>query len=125
MLEQLFRDESALARHRGGSFAQERERYLPHCAELGATRSALRLKANELLWMCQHLRGDPSRGIDILALREVARERRSVCKGATTEQRLIDVARPWLRYLEWCCSGTSAPIDRCPHPIQVILTSTL
>jgi integrase/recombinase XerD len=101
MLKQLFRDESALARHRGGPYAQERERYLQHCAEHGATRTALRLKANELLWMCQHLRGDPSRGLDISALREVARERRSVCKGATTEQRLIDVGRPWLRYLGW------------------------
>ncbi len=44
MLEQLFRDESALARHRAGPFAQERERYLQHCAEHGATRTALRLK---------------------------------------------------------------------------------
>jgi integrase len=101
MLEQLFRDESALARHRVGPFAQERERYLQHCAEHGATRASLRLKAKELLWIGQHLRGDPSRGIDISALREVALKRRSVCKGATTEQRLIDVGRPWLRYLGW------------------------
>ena len=35
MLEQLFRDESALSRHRGSPFAQERERYLQHCAEHG------------------------------------------------------------------------------------------
>jgi hypothetical protein len=48
MLEQLFRDDSALARHRAGPFAEERERYLQHCAEHGATRAALRLKANEL-----------------------------------------------------------------------------
>ena len=41
MLEQLFRDESALARHRAGPFAQERERYLQHCAEHGATRSCV------------------------------------------------------------------------------------
>jgi hypothetical protein len=101
MLEQLFCDESALARHCASPFAQERERYLQHCAEHGATRSVLRLKANELLWICNHLRGDPSRGIDISALRELARERRSVCTGATTEQRLFDVGRPWLRYLEW------------------------
>jgi site-specific recombinase XerD len=101
MLEQLFRDESALARHRGGPFAQERERYLQQCAKHGATHTALRLKANELLWICHHLRGDSSRGVDISALREVARERRSFCKGATTEQRLINVGRPWLRYLGW------------------------
>ena len=101
MLEQLFRDESALARHRAGSFAHERERYLQYCAEHGATRSTLRVKANELLWLCNHLRGDRSGGIDISALRETARERRAVFKGATTEQRLIDVGRPWLRYLGW------------------------
>jgi len=42
----------------------------------------------------------PISGTDFSALREVARERRSVCKGATAEQRLIDVGR-WLRYLGW------------------------
>lgn len=101
MLEQLLSDESALARHRGGPFAEERERYLQHCAQHGATRAALRLKANELLWICQHLPNDPSQGVDLPALREVARERRSICKGATSEQRLIDIGRPWLRYLGW------------------------
>jgi hypothetical protein len=55
MLEQLFRDESALARHRAGPFTEERERYLQHCVEHGATRAALRVKANELLWLCQRL----------------------------------------------------------------------
>jgi site-specific recombinase XerD len=101
MLEQLFRDESALARHFAGPFAHERVRYLQHCAEHGAMQSALRLKAKELLWICNHFRGDPSLGVDISALREMARQRRSVCKGATTEQRLIDIGRPWLRYLGW------------------------
>jgi hypothetical protein len=43
MLEQLFRDGTALARHRAGPFAEERERYLQNCAEHGATRAALRL----------------------------------------------------------------------------------
>ena len=79
MLEQLFRDESALARHRAGPFAEERERYLQHCAEHGATHGALRMKANELLWLCRHLRRDASQGIDILALQELARERGSLC----------------------------------------------
>lgn len=101
MLEQLFRDVSALARHRAGPFADERERYLQHCAEHGATRAALRVKANELLWLCQHLGRDASQGIDMPALQEIARERRSVCKGATTERRLVDIGRPWLRFLGW------------------------
>jgi hypothetical protein len=29
------------------------------------------------------------------------RERQSVCQGATTAQRLVDIARPWLRFLGW------------------------
>ena len=65
MLEQIFRDESALARHRTGPCAEERERYLQHCAERGAMRAALRVKANELLWLCQHLPTDASQGIDL------------------------------------------------------------
>jgi site-specific recombinase XerD len=101
MLEQLFRDESALARHRTGPFAEERERYLQHCAEYGATRGTLRMKANELLWLCQHLRHDASQGIDMRALQEIVRERRSVCKGAGAERRLVDIGRPWLRFLGW------------------------
>jgi integrase/recombinase XerD len=101
MLEQIFRDESALARHRTGPCAEERERYLQHCAERGAMRAALRVKANELLWLCQHLPPEASQGIDLPALQEIARERRSVCKGATTERRLVDIGRPWLRFLGW------------------------
>ena len=101
MLEHLFRSDSALARHRAGPFAEERKRYLEHCAEHGATRTALRVKANELLWLCQHLQGDASHGIDMQALQAITRERRSVCKGATTERRLVDIGRPWLRYLGW------------------------
>jgi integrase/recombinase XerD len=101
MLEQLFRDESALARHRAGPCAEERERYLQHCAEHGAMRTALRVKANELLWLCQHLPRDASQGIDLPRLQEIARERRSICKGATTERRLVDIGRPWLRFLGW------------------------
>ena len=101
MLEQLLRDESALSRHQAGPFAEERERYLQHCAEHGATRAALRMKANELLWLCQHLPRDASHGIDSPALQEIARERRSVCKGSTTERRLVDIGRPWLRFLGW------------------------
>jgi hypothetical protein len=78
MLEQSFRDDSALSRHRAGPFAEERERYLKHRAEHGATSAALRVKANELLWLCQHLRRDACQGIGRPVLQEIARERRSV-----------------------------------------------
>ncbi len=57
-----------------------------NCAEHGATRAALRMKANELLWLSQHLPRDASQGIDLPALQEIARERRSVCKGSNRRQ---------------------------------------
>ena len=69
MLEHLFCSESALTRHRAGPFAEERERYLQHCAEHGAKPAVLRVKANELLWLCQHLPRDASQGIDLLVQR--------------------------------------------------------
>jgi integrase/recombinase XerD len=108
MLEHLFRSESALTRHRAGPFAEERERYLQHCADHGATRAAMRVKANELLWLCQHLRCDASQGIEIRTLQGIARERRTLCKGASTERRLVDIGRPWLRFLGWWRVPTAA-----------------
>jgi hypothetical protein len=30
---------------------------------------------------------------------DIVRERQSVCRGATTARRLVDIARPWLRFL--------------------------
>jgi integrase/recombinase XerD len=107
MLEHLFRSESALTRHRIGPFAEERERYLQHCAEGGATPAALRVKANELLWLSQHLRRDAAQGTDIRALQEIARERTSKCKGVSTERRLVDIGRPWLRFLGWWRAPTA------------------
>ena len=48
MFQQLFSSESACRRHGDAPFADERERYLLHCAEEGAARATLRMKANEL-----------------------------------------------------------------------------
>ena len=68
------RDKSVLARHRAGPFAEERERYLQQCAEDGATRGVLRMKANKLLWLCQHPPRDASQGINLPELQEIARK---------------------------------------------------
>lgn len=101
MSQQLFSSEPARRRHRDAPFAEERERYLRHCAEHGATRATLRMKANELLWLAQHLTSNAPRGVDMQTLQEIVRERQAVCKGITTARRLIDIARPWLRFLGW------------------------
>ena len=96
MFQQLFSSESACRRHGDAPFADERERYLQHCAEQGSTRATLRVKANELLWLAQHLESNASDGVNIEALQDIVRERQSVCQGATTARRLVDIARPWL-----------------------------
>jgi integrase len=59
------------------------------------------VKANELLWLAQHLESNASDGVNIEALQDIVRERQSVCQGATTARRLVDIARPWLRFLGW------------------------
>jgi integrase/recombinase XerD len=56
-------------------FADERNRYLRHCAEGGATPASLKIKRNELLWIAERLGPDASQGIDIEALQRIATER--------------------------------------------------
>ncbi|CDX53677.1 hypothetical protein MPL1032_180107 [Mesorhizobium plurifarium] len=62
--------------HDDAPFAEERDRYLRHCAECGATPFSLRTKRSELLWIATRLGPDASsEGIDIEALRRIAIER--------------------------------------------------
>ena len=49
MFENLVSTDEALARHRNGPLATERYRYLQDCADQGATRESLRLKARSIL----------------------------------------------------------------------------
>jgi len=113
MFQELFSSESACRRHGDAPYAIERERYLRHCAEQGATRATLRMKANELLWLAQHLGSGASDGLDIEGLQGIARQRQSICGGTTTMRRLIDIARPWLRFLGWW----RAPVGKGPKGI--------
>jgi integrase/recombinase XerD len=101
MFERLFSSESACRRHRDAPFADERERYLRHCSEQGATRATLHMKAKELLWLARHLGSGAAAGVGIKDLQGIARQRQSVCRGTTTARRLIDIARPWLKFLGW------------------------
>jgi integrase/recombinase XerD len=101
MFQKLYTDEAARGRHRNAPFAEERERYLQHCANLGATRATLLVKSTELLWFACHLDSSAPQGIDSEKLQEIARVRQSICTGATAARRLTDIARPWLRFLGW------------------------
>jgi integrase/recombinase XerD len=102
MVQKFFsQDTTRHRRHRDAPFADERDRYLQHCVDQGATRATLRVKSNELLWIAWHLDASAPQGVDIETLQDIARARQSAFKGATTARRLIDIARPWLKFLGW------------------------
>jgi integrase/recombinase XerD len=83
-------------------FAYERNRYLRYCAERGATPGSLKIKHNELLWIALRLGPNvPSEGIDIEVLRGIAIERQQAHGAVTAAQRVVDIGRPWLRFLGW------------------------
>lgn len=101
MFQTLYSAPATCRRHTDGPFADERGQYLQHCADFGATRATLRQKGNELLWFAHRLGLQATDGVDLAKLQEIASERQSICKGRTAGQRLINIARPWLRFLGW------------------------
>src|SRR5947209_13625951 len=84
-----------------GPFGDERYRYLRHCAEAGATAASLKLKRNELLWIAARLDPDASKGVDIVTLHRIATERQHLKGAVTAARRVVDIGRPWLRFLGW------------------------
>ena len=89
-------------------FAEERNRYLRHCAECGATTASLKVKRNELLWIAARLGPDASNGIDIEALRRIAVERQRLHGAVCAARRVVDIGRAWLRFLGWWREPTVA-----------------
>jgi hypothetical protein len=82
-------------------FADERERYLRYCAEQGATLASLKIKRNELLWIAKRLDPDAHLGIGIEVLQQIGNERQSLHGAVTAVPRVVDIWRPWLRFLGW------------------------
>jgi integrase/recombinase XerD len=82
-------------------FGDERNRYLSHCAEQGAAPAVLKIKRNELLWIAGRLGPDARQGVGMDVLRRIALERQSLHGAATAARRVVDIGRPWLRFLGW------------------------
>lgn len=101
MFEKLLISETALRRHQDGPLAAERERYLQHCSDTGATYWSMRIKCNELLWAARLLDEDAKHGFDMEGLEVLADRRIAFQNARTTRRRFIDVTRPWLRFLGW------------------------
>jgi integrase/recombinase XerD len=102
MFEKILTDSAALLRHRSAPFADERERYLKHCADFGAAPNSLRDKCAGLLFLATHLGPHAADGVDLGRLQQIAKSKQSATSGgSSTERTLIDIGRPWLKYLGW------------------------
>ena len=82
-------------------FAEERHRYLSHCATQGARPAALKAKRAELLWIARRLGSGAEHGVGMNELMTLALERQNLHGAATAARRVIDIGRPWLRFLGW------------------------
>jgi integrase/recombinase XerD len=89
-------------------FVDERDRYLLHCAEGGARPAALRVKRNELLWIARVLGPHASQGVSMETLLRIAHERQKLHGAITAARRVVDIGRPWLRFLGWWREPTVA-----------------
>jgi integrase/recombinase XerD len=82
-------------------FADERNRYLRHCATHGARPAVLRVKCNELRWIARHLGPEAAAGVGMAELLPIAQARQNLHGAATAARRVIDIGRPWLKFLGW------------------------
>ena len=115
MFDTLFNTEAARRRHREAPFAAERECYLQRRADCGVTRETLQLRSWELLQIARLLDPNVAQGVSIQQLRKMIRQRTSVRPESTAEQRMINIARPWLRFLRWW----RAPVVDLPFQNQL------
>ena len=87
--------------HCQAPFSVERDRYLQYCEDSGATLASLKVKRNELIKIARDFPENPSQGVNLGQLQEMARQRRSKRSDTTIENRVITIGRPWLRFLGW------------------------
>lgn len=106
MFEVLFAYPKVLARHQTGPAAADRERYLAHCAGLGAARETLLRIARELLAIAERIdvtTGDSVTRSEIAAAaRAWARQQKRRCRadsGEWSQQLFNQAAVAWLRFL--------------------------
>lgn len=106
MFGTLFHYPRVLARHRNGPSADDRERYLAHCAQGGAAHSTLLSLAPELLAISRRIALDngrliPSAEVEMAADRWVRYQRRHerILTARFSRERFIQTATAWLRFL--------------------------
>ena len=114
MFEQLFSRPEALARYRNGPLAEERHRYLVHCADLQTSRLHLRSIAKYTLAIAEALRLADRPG-ELIAPGEIEAEadRHKLTEGS----RLIRIGHAvrWLRFLGRLQLPAAAPRPYAGH----------
>jgi hypothetical protein len=113
MFQTLFSQKFALERHRTGPLAVERQRYLQHCADQGATRGQQCKRAKCLLWIAKRMSAVDHHGVDATRLQTIVYRRPS--PGPAMAQVFLEFGRPWLKFLGWW-REESEPI---PFPEQL------
>ena len=120
MFEELFKLPSVLARHKSAPYAEERKRYLSHCAQQGYARATLLVMAHELLWVARKLSVYPTLRLTPEQIKAVAKgwaQREHHCGHALnkrwTRARFIHVAKLWLHFLG-CLHEPKEPIPFAP-----------
>ena len=107
MFETLFCYPRVLARHRTGPSAEERDRFLAHHAQVGATPKSLLRLASELLLVARRIDVSGPTAITPLEIEAAAdgwvrhqRRHRRVRDPKFCRQRFVQVATDWLRFLD-------------------------
>jgi integrase/recombinase XerD len=100
MFETLDLSDRTRIRHSGAPFAAERERYLQHCFDVGCTLATRRVAGRSLLWVARRMCSLDRDGVDLARLHQIV-DGADVPPAPSTAKTLINVARPWLRFLGW------------------------
>jgi len=117
MFKKMFKLPAVRSRHLNAPFAEERQRYLLHCAQQGYARTTLLVMADDLLWVARKLSIYPNLRITSEQIKKAAKdwsERESNSGHKLNEQwtsdRFVRVANKWLRFLGCLCE----PKDQTP-----------
>jgi len=117
MFKELFKLPAVRSRHQKAPFAEERRRYLLHCAQQGYARTTLHVIADDLLWVARKLSIYPNLRVTPEQIKRAAKdwsERESYSghklNELWTSDRFVRVANKWLRFLGYLCE----PLNRTP-----------
>jgi len=116
MFEILYRRKADVVRHRAAPFAEERGRYLRHCAEQGGTWGRLRTNAKWMCWAAVRMSPNDCRGVNAARLHELVRGAGLTPESAETYEQSI---RPWWKFMGWW-HEESKPVPFGPQLEQFI-----